>query len=971
MRNRHHRTNRHNATLSRPVRAATVGLHIRVATAGSMPPAEPDCSLGSVGQLLLRCNRLMPFVATPHPLIARGALWLTIGCSILVGPTGCHRQYYRRQADCEANRLLDQKSATVARSPDRPLRIEPDRRSRYFNPFDLDFQPRPVDDPAAHPYMRCVDDRRGYPMWDAAGITNTAESPDWYRFLPLDDDGVLTLNAENAVQIALLHSPQFQSNLEDLYLSALDVSNERFVFDTQYFSGIEAAFNFDRNRLRERNGNAVVVDNDTFALGNARGLFGNGPDSFRIERRFATGGTLVAGVANNILFDLTGNGPSDSTNLFDFTLLQPLLRGAGRDLVLENLTLSERQLLASVRAFERFRREFFLQVTTGRNPDGPPGGVAVANPGAFLPTIGTGGGGGGVGRIGGFLGLLQAQLLIRNQEENIARLTESVLILEDSLIESLTTIPDDTTSIIRERLQIAQARQELNRSQQTLVSQQADYEFAVDQFLGVLGLPPYLCVRIVDDQLSQFNLIDRQLLRRREQISAIRTRVGDIAVGILDESTPAIDPVTDLPRIAFEYSPRLQSRLESFLGEISPLVGFAETLLKDDVPRVQTDLTVLADAVPRRRAANRLMAEAVEANRTSICGILNIAEIDDALFETGELEGLGDELTESFATIVEQLDQATDGVDTLRQSIDELILGGDDLTSADLSDAIRDEVILYAQDLLANLSDQVLALQLIQARARTESVVLPPVDLQPAAAFNIAIQNRRDYANAKMSLVDSWRNIEVVADDLESNLDLVVRGGLQNNRNAFRFRDDDTSVRVGLRFDAPLTRLIERNNYRNALIQFERDKRALYSFEDDIWRTLRDELRSLKANRLNFELGREAVRIAAAQIDLNNDTRLLNDARGEGSGPTAARDTITALSALLNAQNNLLGTFISYEIIRRTLDLDLGTMELTPEGLWLDPVQFDAELLLTQPGTEIYPSSGCHQCGLPPANPPF
>ncbi len=82
--------------------------------------------------------------------------------------------------------------------------------------------PRPIE------YMQCVDGRRGYPMWEAAGITNTAESPDWWQFLPLDDDGVLVLNQENAVRIALLHSTEYQEQIESLYFAALDVTAERF-----------------------------------------------------------------------------------------------------------------------------------------------------------------------------------------------------------------------------------------------------------------------------------------------------------------------------------------------------------------------------------------------------------------------------------------------------------------------------------------------------------------------------------------------------------------------------------------------------------------------------------------------------------------------------------------------------------------------------------------------------------------------
>ncbi len=155
--------------------------------------------------------------------------------------TGCHRQYYRKQADNEANMLLAEKARDLARPPSAPIQIKVDRRSRMFNPFDLDFQPMPLDDPASHRYMQCVDGRRGYPMWEAAGLTNATESPDWWQFLPLDDDGVLVLNSENAVRIALLQSPDYQFQVEQLYLAALDVSSERFQFDTQIFGGLGAS----------------------------------------------------------------------------------------------------------------------------------------------------------------------------------------------------------------------------------------------------------------------------------------------------------------------------------------------------------------------------------------------------------------------------------------------------------------------------------------------------------------------------------------------------------------------------------------------------------------------------------------------------------------------------------------------------------------------------------------------------------
>jgi hypothetical protein len=40
---------------------------------------------------------------------------------------------------------------------------------------------------------------------------------------------------------------------------------------------------------------------------------------------------------------------------------------------------------------------------------------------------------------------------------------------------------------------------------------------------------------------------------------------------------------------------------------------------------------------------------------------------------------------------------------------------------------------------------------------------------------------------------------------------------------------------------------------------------------------------------------------------------------------------------LLGAQNELLGIWVAYEIERLNLDLQLGTMELDPQGQWIDP----------------------------------
>ena len=161
---------------------------------------------------------------------------------------GCNRAHYRRQADWDAYNLVREKSNHPHWQLDN-YTIAVDPRSRMFDPFCADCPPMPPDDPTAHELMHCVDNKRGWPFWHDNGDTANVENPAWPAYLQLDDRGILTVSSTDAVRIALLNSPNYQQNLEQLYLSALDVSFERFRFDTQGFAGYETFFTAD-GRIR-------------------------------------------------------------------------------------------------------------------------------------------------------------------------------------------------------------------------------------------------------------------------------------------------------------------------------------------------------------------------------------------------------------------------------------------------------------------------------------------------------------------------------------------------------------------------------------------------------------------------------------------------------------------------------------------------------------------------------------------------
>ena len=79
-------------------------------------------------------------------------------------------------------------------------------------------------------------------------------------------------------------------------------------------------------------------------------------------------------------------------------------------------------------------------------------------------------------RSADFSGLLQDQQNIRNQRTSIAGLRSNVVQFQQTLKENLRQIPDDATEVVRNRLQIAQARQNLLNQEFALVSAQAQYQ---------------------------------------------------------------------------------------------------------------------------------------------------------------------------------------------------------------------------------------------------------------------------------------------------------------------------------------------------------------------------------------------------------------------------------------------------------------------------------------------------------------
>ncbi|HAH47692.1 MAG TPA: hypothetical protein DCM07_23115, partial [Planctomycetaceae bacterium] len=98
-----------------------------------------------------------------------GLMLLTAGCS----PT-----FWADQANSDSYEILAEKANDPAWEVPR-YDVEPDPRSRFYDPYDPNHEPLPPDDPAANVYMHWLQCKKGYKSWHKFGRALSIENPDW------------------------------------------------------------------------------------------------------------------------------------------------------------------------------------------------------------------------------------------------------------------------------------------------------------------------------------------------------------------------------------------------------------------------------------------------------------------------------------------------------------------------------------------------------------------------------------------------------------------------------------------------------------------------------------------------------------------------------------------------------------------------------------------------------------------------
>jgi len=163
--------------------------------------------------------------------------------------------------------------------------------------------------------------------------------------VPEAGPGAVRLTLADALRVAVRTSREYQDRKESVYLTALALTLERYLFRPHPFTTgtVDYASDFDsEGRTRSWDPAAEIG----------------------VSQRLADG-AIVAGSLGITALKYLNKELGDSVDAaLDFSLSQPLWRGAGRKVVQENLVQAERNALYAVRSFARFEKTFAVEVAS-------------------------------------------------------------------------------------------------------------------------------------------------------------------------------------------------------------------------------------------------------------------------------------------------------------------------------------------------------------------------------------------------------------------------------------------------------------------------------------------------------------------------------------------------------------------------------------------------------------------------------
>ncbi len=717
-----------------------------------------------------------------------------------------------------------------------------------------------------------------------------------YKRLPLSGERVEAprLSLPMVLELALIHSREYQTQKETLYRAALQLTLDRYFYSLRFTAlGNGTIPSYVHSRAAGTTVNTLAV-----------------PTTLAGRQIMATGADLVTRFANDVV--LTFNGPSGfSADVGSQMLLQLSQSFLQNDIVFEGLTQAERNVIYAARNFARFRKTFFRDLTNRYY--------------RLLLTYRS-------IEIGSQDYFSNARAFHQGQAEHEAN-----------------RLP---------RFQVDQFEQNALRSLSGLIRSANTLERSLDDFKLQIGLPPELLIHIDLAELERLTARDEATVREELVRRARRTLVQQRGSSAPDPAVLLSQGIELARRLLLldeahraagrEARGAARDELSRQLAELRAdeawyLVGLTESAhratAKGDAPIVQQFqrtmevVNALRIAIARERTRRRLRKEEPAGDLLQTARELYHAE---AL--------LRERLVETVAS--RQLDQ----IEVLAGEAEKLLARAESV--AGRLRRIKKEQWRDAEWLRGRVEEVIAS---ADAALGEGASGLQPFELEHDAALLTSVARRWDLANRREQVADAWRQIKFAADRMRSVIDVTASQSIRTpdsvNR-VFDFGWDDSTTQLRLRFDTPLNRQAERNAYRRALLSYQAALRSWIEAEDRIKRDVRDDLRRLQLDRQQYEI---AVASAALAQERVVSTRLQLQL---GIGRVAARDFLEAQQAYTASLSAVAAEHIGFLTDRIALFLDMEQLTVDERGIWPylydERYQAEADYRLEQSGRSPY-----------------
>lgn len=256
---------------------------------------------------------------------------LSCGCMALVG---CRSpSQHREKADQAAYDIIEKKQQEALGKTE-PIVVE--RPSDILRRRLIEAQGLPVSGEAS----LGTDALAQIPHWPDESYPSQVSSPD--ANIPIEPNRPLKISLVDALQIGAQNSAAYQSQKETVFQAALDLDLRRNDFRNIFAAGTNSTAN-------------VNTAGDTVATT-------NNSASADVSRLLTSGLALGSAIAID-LGNLLTQGRSSSLGVsVDTSVSIPLLQGAGRHIITENLTQAERTVVYRMWEFERYKHTFAVNI---------------------------------------------------------------------------------------------------------------------------------------------------------------------------------------------------------------------------------------------------------------------------------------------------------------------------------------------------------------------------------------------------------------------------------------------------------------------------------------------------------------------------------------------------------------------------------------------------------------------------------